>query len=235
MISTDEKLNLDDVVFKNEENRHVYELLHKLVTLRAKIQKSKGAEAIRAKREYGEHFNFLIGKFSYIPELHTRRYIKFSNYKDLLQEGLLGLIMALNKFDMNRSNNFFRIANWYVKTRVKRAANKFDVFNVPMAIGKESPPCRVDVPVLADSSGDALAQLESVQQSECMKDTILSLPSEHKKVICFYYGFNIIGNEIIVCDHKKTIADISKELNISRPKIKKIIDSTTRKLDSLQE
>ncbi len=221
----------EEIVFKNKENKQVYELLSKLVALRAKAEKSRGANKIKARKEYETHFNFLIKKFSYIPEIHTRRYMKFPNYPDLLQEGLLGLVMALDKFDMSRSNNFFRIANWYVKTRVKRSANKFDIISVPMAIGKEAAMCRVDIPAMADDNPTQSDQIESIQQSEIMRSAISFLPSEHKKVFCYYYGIDIIGGEMLVSD-KKTIADISKELNISRPKIKKIIDSTSKKLAS---
>jgi len=222
---------VEEIVFKNKENKQVYELLTKLVALRSKNDKAKGAALLKAKKEYEEYFNFLVGRFGYIAEIHTRRYIKFSNYQDLLQEGYLGLVMALDKFDMTRSNNFFRIANWYVKTRVKRAANKFDVINVPMAIGKTAPLCRVEVPIIADATMNAQDMMENLQQSEVMKNTIMSLPLEHKKVVCYFYGFDFIDNEIQMVE-KKTIADIARELNISRPKIKKIIENTNKKFDS---
>ncbi len=128
----------EEIVFKNKENKHIFELLSKMVALKTKLKEANGIEKVKAEKEYTEFFNFLIKKFSYIPELHTRRYLKYSNYQDLLQEGMLGLVMALDKFNIERSRNFFQLANWYVKTRVRRSANKFDVISVPIAMGKEN-------------------------------------------------------------------------------------------------
>jgi RNA polymerase sigma factor (sigma-70 family) len=223
----------EGIVFKNKENKLIYELLNKLIVLRNEKNKTKGKNYPKVCHEYRQHFDFLIKKFSYIPELHARRYMKYSNYPDLLQEGMLGLVMALENFDMNRSNNFFKIANWYVKTRIKRSANKFDVISVPMAVGKENPLYRVvEIPVMEDFSLTQSEQVEKAQQSKAMYTAISCLPTEYKKVFCYYYGVDVVNDEIVIKDNKKTISDISKELNLSRIKIKKIIDCANKKITS---
>lgn len=220
----------EEIVFKNKENKHIFELLSKLVALKTTLKNANSYEKAKAHKEYTEYFNFLIKKFSYIPELHTRRYMKYSNYQDLLQEGMLGLVMALEKFNMERSRNFFQLANWYVKTRVRRSANKFDVIPVPIAMGKENALLRTEEsPSIVDSHYTQGERLEHLQQSEIMKRTIAVLSDESQKAFCWYHGFKIVDGEVLVID-KKTIADIAEEMNLSRPKVKKIIETANRKL-----
>lgn len=220
----------EGVIFKNKDSKETFILLSKLAQLKEKLNTTKNKKEIPSiKKEYENYFSFLVKKFSYIPEIHTKRYMKYSNYHDLLQEGNLGLVIALNKFDMKRSNNFFRLANQYVKTRVKRAANKFDVINVPISIGKEKPFYRVEMPnnMIADSFEKSI---ESKEMYSNVKSFIMGLADDYKKILGFYYGFCIKENQIVVSDSKLKICDISRQLNIPRVKVKKVIDSANKKM-----
>ena len=221
---------LDDIKFKNKENKETYILLRKLMDLKEEAKSGK----LSAKVKYEKHFVFLYEKFSYIPQIHTRRYMQFSNYEDLLQEGKMGLIIALEKFDMNRSNNFYRLANMYVKTRVKRAANKFDVINVPMNIAKDTPPIRVEMnSEIERDENDPLQSIEDTERSEKIKETILALPVDHRKVVCLFYGIKVIKGDFSMSSSKKNISFISEKLNMSRAKVKKVIDNTNTKINQL--
>jgi RNA polymerase sigma factor (sigma-70 family) len=223
---------LDDIKFKNKENKETYILLRKLMDLKEEAKDGGTAAKIR----YERHFAFLCDKFAYIPQIHVKRYMRFPNYEDLLQEGNLGLIIALEKFDMTRSNNFYRLANMYVKTRVKRAANKFDVINVPMDIAKDTPPIRVNFSTtkFPQDDSDPLREFENMERSRKIKETILELPSDHKKVVCMYYGIKVIkGNFVMSSSKKKNISFISDKIGMSRAKVKKVIDNTNTKINQL--
>jgi len=223
---------LDDIKFKNKENKETYIVLRKLMDLK---EEAKSGE-VSAKIQYEKHFAFLYERFSYIPQIHVKRYMRFPNYEDLLQEGNLGLIIALEKFDMTRSNNFYRLANMYVKTRVKRAANKFDVINVPMEIAKDTPPIRVDynAKMSQNDDNDPAQEFESMERSRKIKETILELPIDHKKIICLFYGIKIIkGNFVMSNLKKKNISFISDKTGISRARVKKVIDNTNTKIKQL--
>jgi len=223
---------LDDIKFKNKENKETYIVLRKLMDLKEEAKSGK----ISAKIKYERHFAFLYEKFAYIPQIHVKRYMQFPNYEDLLQEGNLGLIIALEKFDMTRSNNFYRLANMYVKTRVKRAANKFDVINVPMNIAKDTPPIRVNFSTTSFSQDDSdpLQEFESMERSRKIKETILELPSDERKVVCLYYGIKVIkGDFVMSSSKKKNISFISDKTGMSRAKVKKVIDNTNTKINQL--
>jgi len=221
---------VEEIVFKNKENKQIFELLSKFTALKTRAKELNGPDKIIADKEYKNFLNVLIKKFSYIPELHARRYIKYTNYQDVLQEGLLGLVMALDKFDIDRSRNFFQLANWYVKTRVCRSANKFNVISIPIAQGKEKALLRMDEPTgMADTRCTQAEQLECVQQSEIMKRTLSILPKDSLNVFCSYHGFNVENGEVSVVE-KKTIADIAQDMKISRARVKKLIDTANHKL-----
>lgn len=64
----------------------------------------------------------------YLVYSKAKPYKSQSFYDDLLQEGRIALIMAINKFDENRGNKFFWFAEWYLKIRFKNALKTY-IFN----------------------------------------------------------------------------------------------------------
>ena len=198
----------------------VIEILVKLSELREQQEKD-----IKIKKEYETLFNNAINKFSYIVNIHSKRYKKFPNYQDLVQEGYIGLILAFNNFDVSRSKNFYKIANWYVKTRIKRAANKHEVFHVPMGIAKDTPPNRMsELPIIVETSPSACESIENEEASVKIKEIIMEMSPTWRKVICKFYGLSIDKKGIkINSNSKKSIADISQEMSISRVQVQRII------------
>jgi RNA polymerase sigma factor (sigma-70 family) len=64
--------------------------------------------------------NRIIFSLGFLIHARIRPYRGSSIYDDLLQEGKIGLFRALNDFDLERSNNFFKFATCHIKTRVRR-------------------------------------------------------------------------------------------------------------------
>jgi len=186
-------------------------LLSELISLREKKDLSK-LDNLR----YNQCFAKALNKFSYIVTIHTNKYKRYSNYDDLRQEGLIGLCIALNKFDPQRSHNFFRLVNWYVKTRCARSANKYDVINVPMNIAKESAMNRVaELPVIVDPK---ISQVQEMEKDQIISNINLALEylnDIQKFVVCSYYGINHNGAE--------SISSIAKQINTSRANVEKIL------------
>ena len=46
-------------------------------------------------------------------------------YDDLIQEGTLGLINALEKFDWRKGHKFSSLAWWHIRMRMQRANQNF--------------------------------------------------------------------------------------------------------------
>lgn len=214
----------EEIVFKNKNNKEIYELLSEFVDIR-KLANDTDDKVIN--KRYQKSFEKVVKKFSYIPGVHARKYMKYSNYSDLVQEGMVGLVMAINNFDMDRSRCFLKVANWYVKTKIKRAANKFELISVPIC-KKEKALQRTDFKnnfslYYEDNS------LESKDNVKFIKETIYALPVQSKKIFCYFYGFDFVDDDVVFFN-KKTAEQISKELDVSLSTIRTTITKINKKI-----
>lgn len=204
---------MDKITKEMEENA---ELLNELIELRKNRSVSKIDEI-----KYNRCFQKALNKFSYIVTRHSNRYKKYSNYEDLYQEGLMALMVALNKFDPNRSKNFFRLANWYTKTKIRRLANKYNVISVPMKGAKENALNRVDdFPIVKDCSFDPSEVMEKEQIVRNIKEALKCLSDIQKFIICSYYGIDQDGKDY----ESLSINTIAKQMNMSRVNVEKILN-----------
>lgn len=73
----------------------------------------------------------VLSKLKYLVCRHASRYKKMSNYEDLVQEGTIGLLKAIRKFDPDRYPNFFVYCERWINNGIKRAAKKFDIVYNP--------------------------------------------------------------------------------------------------------
>jgi len=98
-------------------------------------------------REIAAIQNKIVEELSFLVYSNTKLYKKFPNYEDLVQEGFIGLLSAVRKFDRSLFPNFFVYAERWIRGCVKRAASRFDVvynpnkhrvvYAEPAEIGKE--------------------------------------------------------------------------------------------------
>jgi RNA polymerase sigma factor (sigma-70 family) len=73
----------------------------------------------------------LITELDFLVHSHTMMYVKYPNYEDLVQEGYIGLMKAVRRFDYTRFPNFFVYSEQWIRHSVKRAASRFDVVYSP--------------------------------------------------------------------------------------------------------
>lgn len=194
-------------------------ILDELISLRKNRKNSKKDELL-----YNRAFNKAIDKFSYIVSINCNKYKKYPNFEDLKQEGMLGLICALNRFDPSRSKNFFKFATWYIKTRIKRSANKFDVINLPMNIAKEKPITRLPLSEslfgTAVTRQDPYQKLEKFQIVENIKEAMVCLNDLQKNIVCKYYGIDYNKDSIT---EKQSVNSIAKQMGLTRVAVEKIL------------
>lgn len=102
--------------------------------------------------------NGLVEKLSFLVYSNARKYKQFPNYEDLVQEGFVGLIKAIRRFNYKLFPNFFVYSERWIQHNIKRAASRFDVVYSPNRI-------RViysDPPELLDTD------YEENQESQCI-------------------------------------------------------------------
>jgi len=174
-------------------------------------------------RKYNIAFNKAMSRFGYIVDIHSFKYKSFPNYQDIIQEGKIGLAFALEKFNPERSKNFFRIANWYCKTRIKRSANKHCVVNTSLNSTERATINRIqDLNLVITSKENPLKSFEKEDLFLKLRKAVKSLKNPHRTIVCLYYGINL--EEVDCLDKFMTIHKISRILKIEKEDIELMLN-----------
>jgi len=205
----------------NVSDEEAEKLLQEFVTLRDRCVKSK-SKSLRLK--YDRCKQTCAEKFDYIVKNKVRKYRNFSNYDDLLQDGRLALMLALDSYKLNQGS-WFWWANQYVKTKVSREANRHSTIKIPIKQTKNILPYKLSqMPVIADTSASALESIEVVENTRLVHGAISKLSPIQRRVIEMYFEIGFKGVE------KSSISKICEELDISRKDCVKILSQAKRSL-----
>jgi RNA polymerase sigma factor (sigma-70 family) len=200
-----------------------------------------------------------IQKYDHIVLKRASRYKKYSNYEDLIQEGRMALMQALDSYDPKINDNFEWWADSYIHTRLQRQANHHSDLYIPMCAIKKNniKPMKIqEVVALRDTSylhttkelsaamtdhtpsvEDISCRRESIEE---IREAIDKLPEEIRQPTKMFFG---VGYEATSgrwgsrSSYGETISQIAKKLCISRMTCikrigaaKKILKETLQKI-----
>lgn len=204
---------------KYQNQEEIDELARNLIKLRNKAQKSKSKTI---KQKFEVYQTYCIERFKYLITMRAGKYRKFSNYKDLEQDGYEALMLALRTYDPKKGS-FTWWADKYISTRISRAANAHSTIRFPLKKARELKPFKTStMPVIIDSNPDALQYIEANEASNNVLKAIKELPEQHQKVINFVYGFHGLKPH--------SIGNALKTFSLSRPQCLKILEEAKLKL-----
>jgi RNA polymerase sigma factor (sigma-70 family) len=152
----------------------------------------------------------ILDKVSFLIYTKIRIYRKESFYDDLVQEGKLALLAAMNDFDKEKGLNFFTVAAWHLSSHFKKT--------LKWAKRKSIDSYSIDV------NKDPREMFEQKEQLEVVQKAVKELPEMYKKIIVMRYGiFNSetytlqqigdmfsVSKQYIDCLEKKAIESLRK-------------------------
>ena len=180
----------------------------------------------------------------------AKRYVgRGMQFLDLIQEGNLGLIKAVDKFDYTKGFKFSTYATWWIRQAITRAiADQARTIRIPVHMvetinkvkkansqllhqnGREATPDEIaeylEMPVgdfIPDD--DALAPADAASMSllkEQLADVLKTLTPREAKVLSLRFGLDD-GNP-------KTLEEVGKVFNVTRERIRQIEAKALRKL-----
>lgn len=197
------------------------ELMKKLIELRNEAKNSSDVSALSA---FKAQEQLCIEKFKYIVLMKASHYKGFSNYEDLVQEGLMALTRALSNYNPKKGSIYYWIHR-YVDTKVSRQANFHTVIRYPLKVAKEIAPHRENnLPLLIEERHCPDKEAEASEIAYLIDNAISVLDNNQSNIIRLAFGFN--------GDKPLSVNKICKRLHISRAICIKTINAS---LDILKE
>ena len=182
------------------------------------IKKSE-ADSSSVNKQIKQIHDQIIDKLSFLVYYNAKQYKKFPNYEDLVQEGFVGLIRAVKKFEHWRFPNFFVFADQWIRHSIKRSASRFDVVYNPNR-------SRVIYSEFKDSEVQTDTGLEDdISKKDIMENVeriLGNYSSREREIVQKVFGLNDCKDQ--------TLREIGPQFNLTHERVRQIKNNVIRKL-----
>lgn len=195
----------------------------KCITNKDVMKMFKDISEIQDKTDIIRLQNNIVEKLDFLVYSVTKRYKKFPNYEDLVQEGFVSLLVSVRNFDHTRYPNFFTWAEKRMIRNIRKVASKFDVVYSP---DKKrvlySEPSNMD-----DEEVEYTPEKQYfvIEQNEVLNNVINNLSCREKSIIKKSFG---------IAQDTHTLRDLGHIHGLTHERIRQIKNRTVSKLRKLK-
>jgi RNA polymerase sigma factor (sigma-70 family) len=133
--------------------------------------------------------HFLEQNAGLVHSLAEKYRAKGVEYDDLVQVGMLGLLDALDKFDVSRGNRFSTVAYPWIRGRMTREIERASKASADQIVTDMETPDRADKIAIDESlQPDIIAYTKALNTA--LRDAIEELPERQQVIVAAYYGLN---------------------------------------------
>lgn len=154
--------------------------------------------------------NEIVESLSPLVFKNGTRYKKYPNYEDLIQEGFVGLIRAVNSFNADKFSNFISYADQWIIHYMRRSASRFDIVYNPNKVRVVYAETDTD-----DYNPDDVpdTKYEAKERANILKMSLKRLDKRERYVLKNMYGINT---------RIKTLKEVGSHLKISHERARQI-------------
>jgi RNA polymerase sigma factor (sigma-70 family) len=163
----------------------------------------------------------LIVSLAYLVHSVIYKYKRFNNHEDLYQEGMLGLIKAVQKYNSDTSFHFTRYALWWIKARVMRSIKKMNLITISSDDIKYFVQCDIQEHDIIDYSDPEMKAILT-EELNMVNIAIAALPEKHQQIIQMRYGLNNT--------EEHNLQDLGNKLSMTREGIRQLENRIITKL-----
>jgi RNA polymerase primary sigma factor len=246
--------------FNQDEVQHYLKDIRKIKVLTPERERElsrKMASGNLSKEEIEEiHNELLVGNLRFVITVAKQYQNQGLELSDLIAEGNLGLIKAINNFDWTKNLRFISYAVWWVKQSILQSLNdNARTIRLPVNVvqdlykekkeiektGKDMDdrfsllPNIVDLDRGINDEGDTLVDV-IVNENADMPDQIFNTSDVLKTKIISLLNILDEREKNIVCDYYgltgscRTLEDIGDDFNLTKERVRQIKQKALRKL-----